>query len=70
LDHQQLIDEAGNPVGREWLTIPATAQEVRVDVDFDRLALDYGPRACRNKGRRTRQLFGLVVVTAKPAEDP
>jgi len=42
-----------------------TQERVVVEIDIEAIAREYGPRACRSKSRRSRQLRGLVVLKCK-----
>lgn len=48
--------------GRRLVNDPPTRQRVWVEVDLAAIALEYGPRACRSKSKRSRQLRGHVML--------
>ena len=55
-------EPTNNGRGTRWVDDPPTQERVRVSVDFDAIAQLYGQRACQSKGRKTKQLHGLVIV--------
>ena len=50
--------------GSIWVEDPATQEMVLVEIDAEGIAREYGPRACLNKSRKSRQLNGLVKIIA------
>jgi len=44
---------------------PDTQEKVLVQIDIDKIASEYGPRAYYAKSRKTKQLHGLIVITAR-----
>jgi hypothetical protein len=48
--------------GRKTIHDPPTQQRVWVEIDTEAIAKVYGPRACKNNRRQSRQLHGLVAL--------